>query len=123
MYNGLTPRKVLVFPTPANPFRWGGFVETDSFWVVQDVNLLTEFDPTLGRLLYKPELTPAFTRAAATRPFNRLLRFSKGVTWQVLPAADANGADIISVTDIRFGFQAVAELENQNRVGRSWFHY
>lgn len=129
LYNGLTPRKVLVYPAQMDPFWWYGFVETDLFWVVQDVDLSKEFDPTKGRILFKPEPSPAIEAARATPSFQRLLRFSPGVYWEALPDAQLEGATLVKATDLRFGsreadhYFAAAIVDRNGRVQRSWFQY
>jgi inner membrane protein len=69
VYAGTPPRRIAAFPGPANPFLWKGLVETDSSFVLFDVNLLSDFDPTRGRSFFKGEPGPALAAAKATEPF------------------------------------------------------
>lgn len=127
IYEGQSPRQVLIFPDPVNPFLWRGAVETDDVWVVQSVNLLRNFDPTAGRAYYKPPSSPAIEAARGTPAFRNLLRFSKGVLWRTTPQPD--GGSTVRAMDIRFGnpvgsaFVATARLDPANRVLSSVFRY
>jgi inner membrane protein len=64
LYSGLAPLRVAAFPTGTNPLRWRGLVETGPFYSIEDVNLLTGFDPAAGQLYYKPEPNPVEAAAA-----------------------------------------------------------
>ncbi len=116
LYEGETPRQVLVFPEPVNPLRWSGFVETDSFWVEQKVNLLVDFDPTLGRIIYKAQPSAPFENAKATAAFRELMSFSRGLRWSKIAVAEPEGGTLVRATDIRFGFEAAAVLDASGAV-------
>jgi inner membrane protein len=130
LYGGAAPLRVAAFPTPANPFRWRGLVETDAFYSILDVNLLGEFDPASGRLLYKPEPYPqadaAKQAAGRTEAFRVFLDFSQYPFWQFRPLD--NGMEV-QVSDLRFGspphpgFVARATVDQAGRVVDSGFSY
>ena len=107
LYEGTAPIRVAAFPGPVNPFRWRGLVETSQFYAIFDLNLLREFDPSAGQLLYKPELGPqesAATEAARrTESFRVFLDFSQFPLWRYAPADAPEGAMRVEVVDLRFG--------------------
>jgi inner membrane protein len=123
VYEGLPPRKVLAFPTYVNPLSWRGYVETDQFWAVNTVNLATEFDPTAGRLFYKPDASAAIEVARGTPVFQHFLKFSKAPLCRAAPAEDPPNHTEVECRDLRFGFAVTAVLDEGSRVTRAWFHF
>jgi inner membrane protein len=123
MYNNATPRRVSVMPNAANPLRWNGVVETDEFFVLQDVDLRGDFDPTLGRILYKRPGNAATDAAQRTRVFEDMMGFSKSLLWQTLPDSSSEGAHRVEATDLRFGFTAFAIVNARNEVERTGFAF
>jgi inner membrane protein len=133
LYEGVEPVRLAAVPGFANPFVWRGVVETGEFYSIVDVNLLREFDPARGRVLYKPELrareTAAMAAARATAPFRAFLDFSKYPYWRFLPADRSEDALRVEVSDLRFAtppeqrFVAWAIVDSRGRVLESHFQY
>ena len=123
VYEGSQPRRVLAFPTYVNPLSWRGYVETDQFWAVNTVNLATEFDPTTGRLFYKPDPSRAMDIARATPVFRHFLKFSKAPLCRAAPAEDPPSYTEVECRDLRFGFAVTAVLDEELGVKRAWFHF
>jgi inner membrane protein len=125
IYGGLDPLRVAALPRPANPFRWRGLVETSAFYSILDVNLLGEFDPGDGRLLYTPEIGPpeaaAMAAARRTEAFRVFLDFAKYPYWSFTPL-EGNSMRV-EVSDLRFGFAATAVVDSSGRVAESGFSY
>ena len=123
VYEGAAPRRVLAFPLYVNPLSWRGYVETDQFWAVNGVNLAQEFDPTTGRLFYKPETTPAIEAARATPVFRHFLKFSKAPLCRSAPADDPPNHTEVECRDLRFGFAVTALVDEGVVVKRAWFRF
>jgi inner membrane protein len=133
IYDGMAPARVAAFPDLVNPFRWKGLVETEPFYALYDLNLLGEFDPAAGRILYKPVLAPAETVAAdaarRTAPFQAFLDFSKYPLWRFRAVEEPEPAIRVEVTDLRFGaspqqrFVATALVRPNGQVVQSSFAY
>jgi inner membrane protein len=123
LYNGETPRRVLAFPTPFNPLFWRGVVETDRLWVVQQVNLASDLDPTAGQVFYKPESSPAIEAARRSSAFRTLDAFSRSLLWRVGPSDDIEGGSRVEAIDLRFGFRAEASIDAGGAVRESSFHF
>jgi inner membrane protein len=133
LYAGAAPTQVAALPGPINPFRWRGLVETESSWRVFDVNLLGEFDPTAGRILYKPEPDARQAAAAAaarrTEAFRVFLDFSRYPYWRFDPVDQPENGIRVEVMDLRFGlpprggFVASALVDQNGRVVESGFRY
>ncbi len=133
LYNGLPPRRVAALPGAFNPFRWTGLVDTGPFYSLNEVNLLGEFDPTAGRLLYKPEPegkdAVALQAARRTETFRIFLDFSKYPLWRFSPSDEVENGTLVEAMDLRFGsppaerFKASAVVDASGRVVDSWFGY
>jgi inner membrane protein len=133
LYAGAAPARVVALPGVGNPFAWRGVVETGEFYSILDVNLLGEFDPTRGRVLYKPELRPreaaAARAASATKPFRSFLEFSQLPYWRFTPADRPEDAIRVEASDLRFGappqprFVAWAIVDSGGRVLEAHFKY
>jgi inner membrane protein len=124
VYQGGPPARVAAFPvSPGDPFEWAGWVERPEFVMRFSMNLLTEFDPTGGAVIYKPEPTPALDAARQTFIVRKFLEFAQYPLWQVTPTADPEGARRIDVRDWRFSFTASATVDASNRVLSTSFHY
>jgi inner membrane protein len=121
IYNGSAPQRVAALAS-MNPFRWRGLVETSESYVIEDVNLLGEFDPS-SHSFYKPEPSPAFDAARSTEVFQQFLGFAQYPFWQMTPAGELEGGTRVEVLDLRFaspqspGFVATALLT------RAWFQF
>jgi inner membrane protein len=123
VYEGSVPKTVLVFPTFANPLLWRGFVETEQFWAVHTLDLLQEFDPTSGRLFFKPEPSPALDAARRTQLFQTFLNFSKAPLCRSGPADDPASYSEVECRDLRFGFSVTALVDERLQVRRAWFQF
>jgi hypothetical protein len=87
------------------------------------MNLLAEFDPTNGALIYKPSPSPALDAAGKVFIVRKFLEFAQYPLWQVTPTADPEGARRVDVRDWRFPFTASTIVDSSNRVLSSSFHY
>ncbi len=111
IYEGAAPVRIGAFALNANPFAWRGVVETSGGFIVFNMNLLEEFDPTAGRTFYKPPASPAIEAVRNTEDFASLLRFSSWPFWRVTMTNDAQGASKVELVDLRFGTPAAPGLE------------
>ncbi len=103
IYQSEAPRRVAAMPTAVNPFRWTGLVEGNEFFKVYPrLNLLEEFDPSEGMILYKPEPGPEIKRAAEIEQFRIFLRFAQWPLWSVTPVAEPEGGVQVKLVDLRF---------------------
>lgn len=107
-YNGAVAKRITVMPTAFNPLAWRGFVETDGFFVVNDIDLARDFDPTAGTVHYKPPYHPAMELVRDLRPFRNIRGFSRALLWRTVPHESIEGATRVEARDLRFGFRAVA---------------
>lgn len=129
VYQMKPPQRVAALATFANPFVWRGLVETEDFYMLHQVNLLGQFDPTAGRVLYKAATVPAMEAAKRTRPFQVLLGFAQYPYWRTGPAEAPSGATLVELRDLRFGappgsgFVAWAVVGADLRVLESGFRF
>ena len=129
IYSGSAPRRVAALPASPNPFHWRGLVETPESYVIEDVNLLGEFDPAIGHTFFKPDPSPAIDAARRSTVMQEFLRFSQYPFWQLTPAEQADGATRIEAMDLRFGdpqepgFVATVILDAHQQVTREWFQF
>jgi inner membrane protein len=129
IYAGSAPRRVAAFPGPASIFRWRGVAETSDTFTIHEIDLLNDFDPSAGRVLYKPETTPALEAARRTPVFEEFLRFSQFPFWQLTPAEQVENATRVEALDLRFGdpqnpgFVATAIVDAHQRVLEAWFRF
>lgn len=123
IYDGQIPRRVLAYPTFYSPLHWTGVVETDTFWVVQRINLLDESEPSAPQIRYKPQSSPAIEAARQTRPFRNLERWSRSLLWQAVPANQPEGGVLVEAVDLRFGFSARATVDSAGRVMEASFRF
>ena len=64
VYRDGPPMRVAAFPTGAvNPLEWQGWIERPEFVMHFTVNVLKEFDPTAGAIIFKPAPSPAMEAA------------------------------------------------------------
>ena len=128
IYSGAAPRRVAAFPT-ANILQWRGLAETGDGFNFQDVNLLGEFDPTSGRMFYRPDPSPALEAAQRNPVFQQFLQFAQFPYWQLTPADDPEGATRVEAMDLRFGdpqspgFVCTAIVDAHQHVVRAWFQF
>jgi inner membrane protein len=128
IYQGQPPKRSAAFPSLANPFRWRGLVEIDNAYVIHAVNLMGEFDPTSGTVLYQADSRPELEAARQTRAFQVFTGFAPYPLWQVLALPEPEGAVRVNGVDLRFAmpgegrFMASAIVEG-GRLTRSWFQF
>ena len=129
LYQDAEPIRVAALPNPANPFRWGGLVETRDFWAVTEVDWNREFDPTRATVFHKPEPDPAMEAARATRAFQEFLIFSQFPLWRVSPVPQPENARLVQIFDLRFGtpmapgFMVSAVTDANRRVIETMFRF
>lgn len=133
LYEGRTPLRAAALPSPANPFRWRGLVETENFYAVAEVDLTGEFDPTTARILHKsgstPEQAAAARAARSSRAFQIFLDFSQYPLWRFVPLDQPEGGVRVEAMDLRFGepaaprFVATAVVTAEGRVLRAWYRF
>jgi inner membrane protein len=129
LYGGAAPVRVAALPGPANPLAWRGLVETREAYLVEDVSLMDELDPTRGSTFYKAEPGPAITAANRTVVFRDFFRFSQYPLERAEPVADPEGGTEVEAMDMRFGtpvrpaFVAQAIVGGRMEVRQAWFSY
>lgn len=133
IYQNEVPRRVAALPSPANPLRWRGLVETPSFYATAELDLREEFDPASARIFHKsaadPQIALAEQAARASRAFQVFLDFSRYPLWRFIPEDAPEGAVRVEAMDLRFGeppaarFVATAIISAEGRVLRSWFRF
>jgi inner membrane protein len=122
VYRGGPPLRTAAFPAGAvNPMEWQGWIERPEFVMHFDVNVLKEFDPTVGTVIFKPALSPAMEAARQASPVALFLRFAQYPLWSVSPSD--SGEHEVQVRDWRFPFGAQALVDSSNQVISSSFHY
>ncbi|HYM12960.1 MAG TPA: metal-dependent hydrolase [Bryobacterales bacterium] len=123
---GLPPLRTAAFATALNPFLWRGFVETEGFYEMVDVDVRLPLDPTAGRIYYKPERMPALAAALETRTAREFSAFARYRYASVERVED--GYRVI-LTDFRFrrerpsGFTCTIDLDENLRVAREAFRF
>jgi inner membrane protein len=121
IYQDEEPLRVAASPSPANPLRWNGIVETRDIYALSEINLAGPFDPLRARILHKVEEDPAINAAKRTDTFQVFLGFAQFPQWSVTPAEQPADAKLASVTDVRFlGWGANALEDASDRVLRTW---
>jgi len=120
------PQRVAAFPDPVSPFRWRGLVETASFHQIVRLDVRRPLDPTAGRVIPKPEPSPALEAARSSRTATEFAAFARYGFAVVDPAAD--GQRVI-FSDFRFtgerpnAFVCTIALDRQLRVVREDFSF
>lgn len=110
---GAPPLRVAAFPTALNPFEWIGVVETEKFYQRIDFDVRHPLDPTLGRVLYKPEPSPAIEAAERSRTASEFLSFARYRYATVDRRED--GFRVVFV-DLRFPWRCAIDLDRELRV-------
>jgi inner membrane protein len=130
LYEGKEALRTAAFPTIANPFRWRGLVDLPDTYRILPVNLLAEYDPDAGRVLYKgAERNTAAQAAAQTEPFQALTRFAPYLFWQVGADVVPEESFTVEATDLRFAlpgegrFTAKARLNAYRKILSSEFRF
>ncbi len=104
LYQGEVPLRVAAMPSPVNPLAWTGLVEGAHFFEVHPgLNPFQDFDPSAGRVFYKPPPGPEIERARATKPFRVFLEWAQWPLWRVTPDADPDKEPTVELLDLRFG--------------------
>ena len=123
VYQGGPPIRAAAFPAGAvSPLEWQGWIERPEFVMRFAVNVLKEFDPTTGVIIYKPPPGPAIEAASKAHPVAVFLKFAQYPLWSVRPVDQPEGARDVELTDWRFPFGAQALVDSSNRVISSSFH-
>lgn len=123
---GLPPLRTAAFATALNPFVWRGFVETDGFYEMVDVDVRLPFDPTAGRIYYKPERTPALEAALETRTARLYSAFAR---YRYASVERREDGYRVFLTDFRFNqghpgaFTCTIDLDQNLRVTREAFRF
>ena len=123
VYDGQSARRATAFPSHFNPMVWQGVVETNSFWVIQTVDLTKELDPAVSRILHKPESSKAIENARKTRLFDVFSKFSQALHWRSVPDAHLDGGTRVEAVDLRFGFTAIALVDRNGEVRETSFRF
>ncbi|MEP7363283.1 MAG: metal-dependent hydrolase [Acidobacteriota bacterium] len=130
LYDGQEALSTAAFPHLANPLRWTGLVDLPKSYRILPVNLLTEFDPDAGKVLYKgAEHNRAALAAAKSRPFQSLIQFAPFLFWQVGGDVVPDEVSRVEANDLRFGlpgegrFTATAVLKPDFTIISSEFHF
>lgn len=133
LYDGSVPIRVAAFPGSWNPFRWRGLAETQGSYSIHEVNLLGEFDPSRGLVLYKPEPDPAqaaaWNVASQTPAFQAFLQYSQYPLRRFIPSEVPEQGMRVEVMDLRYGsplspqFVATATMDAEGRVTESGFTF
>ena len=123
-YRDGPPLRTAAFPAGAvNPLEWQGWIERPEFVMHFNVNVLKEFDPTAGTIIFKPPPSPAMEAARQAFPMAVFLKFAQYPLWSVTSVDNPEGAHDVEVRDWRFTFGAQALVDSSNRVISSSFHY
>ena len=129
LYRDSVPLRVAALPSPVNPFRWRGLVDTGEFYALCDVNLAEELGPARAAILRQPVPEPALQAARGAAPIQEFLRFAQFPLWRVTPLDQPQDARLVEVFDLRFGtprepgFLASALVDSGLRVERESFQF
>lgn len=117
------------WPPSSNPLEWTGYVETATTHHSWTLNATGDFDPGAGKVLYKPEPSPALDAARNSPALRAYLRFARFPLWRVTPVAEPSGGTRVEVMDLRFGipppprFLVETILDGQLQVVKSEFRF
>jgi len=124
VYRDGPPIRAAAFPARGvSPFEWQGWIERPEFVMHFALDVTKEFDPTGGKILYKPAPSPALQTARQTPAVAVFLRFAQYPLWSATRLDNPEGANNVEVRDWRFPFSAQALVDSSNRVISSSFHY
>lgn len=88
LHEGRTPLRAAALPTPLNPFRWEGVVETPTTYELAEVRLVgAERRAERFTTIYKPGQAPALDAALATSTARLYLSRARFPQVEILPAA------------------------------------
>jgi inner membrane protein len=123
IYQGGPPIRAAAFPSAGvSPLEWQGWIERPEFVMRFVVNVMKDFDPAAGTIIYKPAAGPAIDAARQAHPVVVFLRFAQYPLWSVTPLDTQEGVRDVEVTDWRLPFGAQALVDSSNRVISSSFH-
>ena len=87
------------------------------------MNVLQQFDPAAGKIIFKPPVTPAMEAARQATAVRVFLGFAQYPLWTATPLYNSAGITDVQVTDWRFPFGADALVDASNHVISSSFSY
>lgn len=123
-YQDGPPIRVAAFPaSAASPFEWQGWIERPAFVMRFALNVLQQFDPAAGKIIFKPPVTPAMEAARQATAVRVFLRFAQYPLWTATPLYNSAGVTDVQVTDWRFPFGADALVDSSHHVISSSFSY
>jgi inner membrane protein len=123
VYRDGPPLRAAAFPAGSvNPLEWLGWIERPEFVMHFTVNVLKEFDPTAGTIIFKPPPSAAMEAARQAKPVAVFLKFAQYPLWSIRPLDNPEGSRDVTLEDWRFPFAAQAVLDSSNRVISSSFH-
>jgi inner membrane protein len=123
VYRGGPPILAAAFPAAGvSPLDWIGWIERPDFVMHFAVNVLKEFDPTAGTVIFTPPPGPSIEAARQAHPVAVFVRFAQYPLWSVRPVESPAGAHDVEVTDWRLPFGAQALVDSSNHVITSTFH-
>jgi len=124
IYQDGPPIRTAAFPDASvSPLIWTGYVERPEFVMHFTVNVLKEFDPTAGKIIFRAAPSPAIDAARHAAPVAVFLGFAQYPSWSVTPVDNPEGARQVELRDWRFPFRARALVDSSNRVISSAFYY
>jgi len=129
IYEESPPRRVAAFPDAVSPFVWRGLVQGEAFYTIFNLDVRKPFDPMFSTSFYQPDNIAIIRIVSKTEPFRVFLDFSQYPVWTITPELDSPGFLRVQMIDLRFGtprnpgFAAIAIVDEQSRVVRSWFSF
>ncbi len=120
------PLRVAAFATLTNPLVWTGFVETEGFYQILPVDVRRPLDPTTGRIVYKPEPSPALEAALQTHTAREFTSFAQ---YRYATVDRREDGFRVIFSDFRFqserrnAFVCTIDLDPQLRVIGENFHF
>ena len=124
IYQGGPPIRTAAFPSGGvSPLTWQGWIERPEFVMRFALDVTKEFDPTAGKIIFKPAPSPAMAAALQAPSMAVFLKFAQYPLWSVNSVDDPPGAHEVGLGDWRFPFGARALVDSSNRVISSSFHY
>ncbi|MFQ5662596.1 MAG: metal-dependent hydrolase [Terriglobia bacterium] len=121
LYQSRTPVRAAALPTPLNPLRWEGVVETDTTYETVGLTLFQSrqgFEP--ATTFYKPSPSPALEAALSTPAARRFLSRARFPQAVITPAAEgwrvelrelASGAEPFGSRNLLVQIELNRELE------------
>ncbi len=104
LWDSAPPLETAALPSPFNPFRWTGIVETPASYQSVDVNALAQLNVENARTYYKPADTPAIESAKRNELFRYFLYFARFPVWSVAAGfLEAGQGTRLDLSDLRFG--------------------